>query len=191
MAIKVGNKLIVITGASGSGKTTVSNYLHDNYGVLRVITHTTRPPRQGEQNKIDYYFETQASFAKNHYIESVNYAGNQYCSSREALQRAWRKRRVVSLVLDTKGAEAYVKVMPKQLIVLYVAITDAKILRARLEKRGDTPAAIEQRLQSEEAKRDLAVPAGLKGCAHVILNDSWDEAKQQVDQVLKEELIRK
>lgn len=190
MAIKAGNKLIVITGASGSGKTTVSNYLRDNYGVLRVITHTTRTPRQGERNNIDYYFETPASFAKNHYIESVDYAGHQYGSSREALQRAWRKRRVVSLVLDTKGAEAYVKVMPKQLIVLYVAITNPAILKARLQKRGDTPQAIEQRLKSEEAQRDLAVPTGLKECAHVILNDSWDEARQQVDQVLKRELLR-
>ncbi|WP_125767267.1 guanylate kinase [Lapidilactobacillus wuchangensis] len=189
--MKVGNKLIIITGASGSGKTTVSNYLHDNYGVLRVITHTTRLPRQGEQDKIDYYFETTASFAKNHYIESVDYAGHQYGSSREALQRAWRKRRVVSLVLDTKGAEAYVKVMPKQLIVLYVAITNPEILKSRLQKRGDTPQAIEQRLQSEEAQRDLAVPAGLKESAHVILNDSWAEAQQQVDQVLKKELMRR
>ncbi len=47
--MKAAHKLIVITGATGTGKTTVSAYLRDNYRIHRVMTHTTRPPRTGEQ----------------------------------------------------------------------------------------------------------------------------------------------
>jgi guanylate kinase len=64
--MKAAHKLIVITGATGTGKTTVSGYLRDNYRIHRVMTHTTRPARTGEKNGVDYYFETPASFATKH-----------------------------------------------------------------------------------------------------------------------------
>lgn len=184
------NKLLIITGASGTGKTTVSNYLRDTYGITRVITHTTRPPRANEVDGRDYYFETEASFVQNHYIESVSYAGYHYGSSREALQRAWQQRRLVSLILDTKGAESYAQVMPQQLIVLYLAISDPEILKERIERRGDAPATIKQRLASAESQRDLQVPAALQPLAHVIVNDHWASTKAAVDQLLKNELCQ-
>ena len=183
------NRLIVITGASGTGKTTISRYLRDTYGIQRVITHTTRPPRPGERDGRDYYFETEASFAKKHYIESVSYAGRHYGSSREALQMAWQKRRTVSLVLDTQGAIAYAKVLPRQLTVVYVAISNPQVLAERLKRRGDDPAEIKKRLASQEFKRDLQVPAALAPYAHVILNDDWQTAQKQVDQALKAVLL--
>ncbi|MSE20932.1 guanylate kinase, partial [Lactobacillus parabuchneri] len=72
------NRVFVITGAAGSGKTTVRDYLHDQYKMARVITHTTRAPRANERDGIDYYFEDNESFFDNHFLESVHYAGNYY-----------------------------------------------------------------------------------------------------------------
>lgn len=57
-------RLIIICGATGSGKTTIQNYLASKYGFERVITHTTRAPRKGEEDKKDYYFESEESFLK-------------------------------------------------------------------------------------------------------------------------------
>lgn len=85
--MKAAHKLIVITGATGTGKTTVSAYLRDNYRIHRVMTHTTRPARKGEKNGVDYYFETPASFATKHFIEKVTYAGYEYGSSHESLEK--------------------------------------------------------------------------------------------------------
>lgn len=62
--MKAAHKLIVITGATGTGKTTVSAYLRDNYRIHRVMTHTTRPPRTGEQNGVDYYFVDTGKFCR-------------------------------------------------------------------------------------------------------------------------------
>lgn len=56
------NRVFVITGAAGSGKTTVRDYLHDQYKMARVITHTTRAPRAYERDGVDYYFEDDKSF---------------------------------------------------------------------------------------------------------------------------------
>ena len=186
MGRAIANQLIVITGASGTGKTTISHYLRNHYGIQRVLTHTTRPPRANEVDGRDYYFETEESFKKNHYIESVAYSGYHYGSSREALQKAWQQQPFVSLVLETKGAEAYAQVMPKQIIVLYVTVSDPQVLLDRLKRRGDVPQEIEKRLASAEFKRDLQVPTALKSIAHVIVNDTFEQAQAQVDQLLKE-----
>lgn len=107
------NKVIVITGASGTGKTTISRYLEDKYRIPHVITHTTRAPRTGEKNGVDYYFETKESFDKNHFLEQVEYSGNKYGSSVEGLEQAWQKSPLVSIVVDSKGAIAYQKRYPE------------------------------------------------------------------------------
>ncbi|WP_270330278.1 guanylate kinase [Lapidilactobacillus dextrinicus] len=188
MSKTVANKLFIITGASGTGKTTISHYLRDNYGIQRVITHTTRPPRANELDGRDYYFETEASFKQNHYIEAVSYSGYHYGSSREALQKAWHKQPFVSLVVETKGAEAYAQVMPQQIVVLFITVSNPEVLLPRLEARGDQPVEIEKRLASAESKRDLQVPAALKSIAKVINNDHWATAKQQIDEIIKTEI---
>ncbi|WP_125608399.1 guanylate kinase [Lapidilactobacillus bayanensis] len=188
MSKTVTNKLFIITGASGTGKTTISNYLRDNYGIQRVITHTTRPPRANELDGRDYYFETETSFSQNHYIESVSYSGYHYGSSREALQRAWRRQPYVSLVVETKGAEAYAQVMRQQIVVLFMTVSNPEVLLPRLEARGDQPTEIEKRLASAESKRDLQVPPALQSIAKMINNDNWLAAKQQVDAIIKAEI---
>jgi guanylate kinase len=66
------------------------------------MTHTTRPRRHNEVEGVDYAFETPQSFAANHYIEDVTYAGYQYGSSYESLYAAWDKAAFASIVLDTK-----------------------------------------------------------------------------------------
>ena len=63
--------VVVITGAPGTGKTTVRNYLTQKYGMSKILTHTTRPKRQGEVHGVDYYFETDESFDQNHFLEHV------------------------------------------------------------------------------------------------------------------------
>ena len=80
------NKYVfIVTGAAGSGKTTVANYLQDHYGMHRVITHTTRLPRPGEQDGVDYHFETPNSMKKLHLLEQVTYDQFQYGYSLECL----------------------------------------------------------------------------------------------------------
>jgi len=179
------HKLIIITGATGTGKTTVSQYLTENYHIKRVMTHTTRPKRVGEVNGVDYYFETPASFATKHYIEDVTYAGYQYGSSHESLDKAWKKAPFVSIVLDTAGAITYAHNIPDDIVVLYLTIKDPNVLRKRLLSRGDDPQMVAARLASPEFTRDLTLPAELKSFAYEITNDSWAEAQVQIDQFMK------
>ena len=179
------NKVIVLCGAPGSGKTTVRKYLTENFAIETVLTHTTRPKRKGEHDGIDYWFETRETFFENHYLEYVEYDGNLYGSSYESLERAWQKAPVATIVLDTKGAETYLERIPEKTEVVYLCVTDEKVQRERMEQRGDDADKIRRRLASQEAKRDRKLPERLVKHVHVIENDDWEETKVKIQTLLQ------
>ena len=179
------NKVIVLCGAPGSGKTTIRKYLTENFAIEPVLTHTTRPKRKGEHDGIDYWFETRETFFENHYLEYVEYDGNLYGSSYESLERAWQKAPVATIVLDTKGAETYLERIPEKTEVVYLCVTDEKVQRERMEQRGDDADKIRRRLASQEAKRDRKLPERLVKHVHVIENDDWEETKVKIQTLLQ------
>lgn len=177
-------KIIVITGPSGAGKTTVAEYLDQKYQIPKTITHTTRAPRVHEQDGVDYFFETDQSFQKLHLLESVDYAGSKYGSSIEALEKIFEEHDIASIVIDTVGAITYQQELPEQVEVAFVTVSTPHILSQRLVERGDDPKEIEERTVSEVFTRDMQLPKELQGIAHQIKNDDWEEAKQQIDQLI-------
>lgn len=183
-------KIIVITGASGTGKTTISHYLKEKYQIPNVITHTTRMPREGEKNGIDYYFETNKTFSEKHYLEQVEYSGHKYGSSVEGLESMWKKVDLASIVVDTAGAIAYKKKYGKQAVVIFLEL-DLPNLAKRLKKRGDTPDRIIQRINSEEFNRDLKIPQELQGNSYEIVNNDMNATKIRVDEIINELNVRK
>lgn len=171
--------LIVITGASGTGKSTLAKYLKEKLNVLPIITHTTREPRLYETDGVDYYFENEESFFKNHLLENVKYGNYRYGSSKEGLKRAWSKADIVSIVVDSKGARTYLDEYPDNAIVVYLEVKSIKELRERLVKRGDNSEKIEQRLNSEEFLRDIQVPDYLKGDVFIAENSDFEVMKRK------------
>ncbi|GJM48900.1 AAA family ATPase [Weissella soli] len=178
------NYVLVLTGNTGTGKTTVASYLAEHYHIPQVITHTTRAPRTHEVDGVDYYFETAASFPKNHYLEHVTYANNQYGSSWEGLERAWAKHHLIAIVLDTAGAVTYARELGEQAIIIYLTVSNIDNLAMRLVDRGDDVREVKARLSSDEYVRDLAVPSDIKSVAHIIKNDDWNKTTQQVDDII-------
>lgn len=76
------NTLIIISGGSGTGKTSVTNLLIQDPNIVKIITSTTRPKREGEEHGKDYYFISEEVFKqeleKGHFLEHVVYDGNYY-----------------------------------------------------------------------------------------------------------------
>ena len=181
-------KIIVITGASGTGKTTISKYLQDTYHIPSVITHTTRLPRAGEKDGVDYYFETKDSFLKNHYLERVEYSGNWYGSSEESLKKTWEKYDAASIVVDTKGAVSYKEKYGKPAVVIFLEV-DLDTVTQRLADRGDDKDRLQARISSDEFHRDLQIPAELRDNCYKIINNDIEITKKNVENVLKTEKI--
>lgn len=117
------HKVFVITGAAGTGKTTVANYLRKKYDMAKVITHTTRLPRANEKDGVDYYFETRSSMQKRHLLEQVEYDHHLYGSSIEGLENGWRHHQFDVIVLDTKGALTYRAKLGDQAVIIFLTVS--------------------------------------------------------------------
>ncbi|WP_413626934.1 guanylate kinase [Fructilactobacillus vespulae] len=183
--MKSNQHVIVLTGAAGTGKTTIQNYLKQKHQINPVITHTTRKERPGEKNGINYYFENKESFARLHLLEAVNYAGNQYGSSIEGIERALANQNLATIVLDTAGAITYQKKLKEQAKIIFLSVCQADELRDRMISRGDSLAEVEKRINSKEDNRDLSLPDELLDHATVIYNENLDQTLHEVDQIIE------
>lgn len=144
--------LVVVSGPAGSGKSTLVENLIKKHPecACRAITATTRSPRPGEQNEIDYFFLEHDEFTDmieaNEFVEHTTFNGNLYGTPKHSLQTELAKNRVVLLVIEVEGAEAVKALFPQALFIFIVPPTPTE-LRNRLVKRGtESRQDIENRL---------------------------------------------
>ena len=153
------NLLLVLTGTSGSGKTTLcSRFLEEINGTERVITTTTRKPRKGEANGIDYHFETKENFLRRvdngEFLEHASVYNYFYGVSKAALSKCAGQDLIICL--DVHGAQTLkasfdMSEMVHRLITIFVCPATLEDLKHRLIMRGtDDELTIQKRLQTAE-----------------------------------------
>lgn len=143
-------RLLVISGPSGAGKTTVCRVLGEDPGIEVSVSATTRRPRPGEVDGGDYLFLTRAEFnrrrAAGEFIETATYGGNCYGTLRAPVEEALAAGKVVVLVVDTQGARQLRAAGVAGFFIFLRAPVDE--LRRRLRMRGtNTAAEIDARLR--------------------------------------------
>ena len=135
--------MLVIIGASGSGKTEIARILENEYGFTKVVTCTTRPKRSEEKEGVDYHFLTEMEFkhksANNEFLETTIY-NNYYYGT---LYSDIKSNSI--LVLNPDGANALYKTFKDQLKVYYLT-TSVDIRRERMIHRGDNIRDINYRI---------------------------------------------
>ena len=156
--------LLVLSGPSGVGKTTVAHrLLQANANLLRMVTCTTRSPREGEVDGQDYHFLTEADFLAQiragGFLEHAEVYGNRYGTLKSSVQDALAAGRDVLIVNDVQGALTFSAMarqdnaLGKALQTLFIVVSDVSELRARLEERAaDKADTIEERLAIAEAE---------------------------------------
>ena len=149
--------LIVVSGPAGSGKTTLcERMLQEEPKLSRVITSTTRPPRTGEQNGVDYYFFDHDSFeAKieaNAFYEHARVHGNSYGTLKSEVQEQLATGRDLLLNIDVQGADALRKkaitdpLLQNHLATVFIMPPSIEELEKRLRGRAtDTDDEIKRR----------------------------------------------
>ena len=148
--------MLLLVGASASGKTEIAKRLKEKYGIVKAITHTTREPRQGEANAVDYFFVNQDAFLrlkeKNSFVETTVYNGNYYgCSKGQISDNK-------CVVVDPNGLKSFLA-LGDPTVVTFLLVAPAKTRRERMANRGDAPSSIEKRIASDKvlfAKSNLA-----------------------------------
>jgi guanylate kinase len=144
--------MLVLIGASASGKTEITKILIKKYGFKKMITYTTRPMRVGEINGVDYHFITKEEFiakANNHeFLETTLYNDNYYGT---AFKDASFDK---VLIVDPFGANKIVEKMPND-VTLFLLEAPQEVRAQRMLARGDKPEDIKKRLDGDNLYFDV------------------------------------
>jgi guanylate kinase len=180
--------VFVITGPSGVGKGTLIRGLFERMPELELsVSATTREPRPGEREGIDYYFlgpkEFDARVAAGEFLEHAAYSGNCYGTLRCEVERRLRGGAAVVLEIEVQGARQVREAMPEA-VAVFIAPPSLDALRARLVGRGtDSPEAVDERLRTAEREME-AQPE----FAHVVVNDRLEHATDELEGIVRREL---
>ena len=182
---KAAPKVFVITGPSGVGKGTLIRGLLARMPQLELsVSATTRPPRPGERNGVDYHFMTPEEFeahvAAGDFIEHAAYSAHRYGTLRSELERRLAEGEGVVLELEVQGARQVRSAMPDS-VAVFIAPPSREALRARLLSRGtDSPEQVDARLRT--AERELAAQPEF---SHVVVNDRLELAADDLIAIVR------
>jgi guanylate kinase len=180
-------KLVVVSGPSGSGKTTVLRQVFDHASVPLVasVSATTRPPRPGEKDGVDYHFLTEEEFLsrreRGDFVEcfQVFGHGHWYGTLESELSPSLEEGKWVVLEIDVQGAQAVVERCPDA-ITIFVRPSSLKELERRLRGRGtESEEALQRRLT--RARQELALSHRYQ---HEVVNDDIEQAVRQICEIL-------
>jgi guanylate kinase len=178
-------RAVVITGPSGVGKGTLIRHLLDRIPELQLaVSATTRRPRPGEREGVDYHFLSDAEFDERaragDFLEYAEYSGRRYGTLRCELERRVREGVPVVLEIEVQGARQIREAMPEALQV-FIAPPSREALRTRLVGRGtDDPEQVRARL--EVAERELATQGEF---GHVVINDRLEDAVAELVEIVR------
>jgi guanylate kinase len=187
--MKETGRLFVISAPSGAGKTTlIKKVLSRIKTISYSVSHTTRNPRENEQEGLDYFFISPGEFEQKislgRWLEWAKVHDNYYGTSRDFVQKTLERGRSLILDIDVQGARQ-IMASNLDLVSIFILPPSFEILSQRLEKRGtDTKEVIAKRL--ENAKREMAQKNLYQ---YKIVNDDLDIAIEELYSIFKREMV--
>ena len=178
-------RVFVITGPSGVGKGTLIRTLRERLPELALsVSATTRAPRPGEEDGVDYWFLSDADFSRRvdagEFVEHAIYSGRRYGTLRSELERRTAAGVPVVLEIEVQGARQVRQTLPEALQV-FIAPPSLEALRARLVGRGtDDEEQVAARLRV--AEEELAAQHEF---GHVVVNDRLEDAVEQLAAIVQ------
>ena len=179
--------LILISGPSGTGKGTVCDLLRQKHPEISYsISATTRQPRPGEQDGVNYYFYTKEKFREmidqGHLLEWAEVYGNFYGTPKQKVLDRLEAGEDILLEIDTQGALNVMKVMPEGLFI-FLLPPSLEELAARLKGRGtETEESLHRRLGAAVDEIKLATKY-----RYVVVNDKVEDAEETIANIIEAE----
>ncbi len=182
--------LFIVSAPSGGGKTSlVRALLASEPDVKLSISHTTRPPRPGEENGRDYHFISADQFERmaraGEFLESAEIYGNRYGTSRTWISRELERGQDVLLEIDWQGAQQ-VRKLAQGAVSVFILPPSLEALEQRLKGRSqDQPDAIARRLAA--AREEIS---HLREFDYVIINKDFNRAALELASIMRAERLR-
>lgn len=179
--------LILISGPSGTGKGTVCDLLRQKHPEISYsISATTRQPRPGEQDGVNYYFYSREKFqemiSKGQLLEWAEVYGNFYGTPKQQVIDRLEAGEDILLEIDTQGALNVMKLMPDGLFI-FLLPPSLEELASRLKGRGtETEESLKRRLGAAVDEIKLA-----KKYRYVVINDQVEKAQEKIANIIEAE----
>lgn len=179
--------LFILSGPSGVGKGTVRKALFDQSTDLRYsISMTTRAPREGEVDGVDYFFKSRDEFEKliseGQLIEHAEYVGNYYGTPRQYVEQTLEEGKDVFLEIEVQGALKVRENFPQGVFVFLIP-PSLEELKDRIVNRGtETEDKVKNRLLA--AKEEIEM---MDAYDYVVVNDQIDNAVTKVESIVASE----
>ncbi len=183
-SLKREGTLFVVSAPSGTGKTTICRKLLKKYDTLKLsVSYTTRPPRKGEENDIDYTYVTKEKFKKmidnGEFAEWAMVYGNFYGTSLKRLKKLNKDGYDIILDIDTRGAMQLKNTYDKAVYV-FILPPSMQILKDRLvSRKTETADAVKKRLES--AREEISC---YEKYDYIIVNDILKNAYQELESII-------
>lgn len=183
-------KLFVITAPSGAGKTSLIEAVMREDPTLRIsVSYTTRPPRDGEKDGVDYHFVERATFdamqRRGEFLESAEVHGNHYGTSRKVILDAVARGEDLILEIDWQGAQQVRRLYP-DCVGIFILPPSIEELERRMRGRGkDAEGVIRRRL--DNAREELAHAHEFE---YAIINKDFETARRELAEILRNERTR-
>ena len=180
-------KLFVITAPSGAGKTSLIEALMRADPSLRLsISYTTRPPRPGEENGVDYHFVDDAAFLamrnRGEFLENAEVHGYRYGTSKKVIADALACGEDLILEIDWQGAQQVRRIYPG-CVGIFILPPSVEELERRMRARGqDAEAVIRRRL--DNAREELEHAGEFE---YRIINKDFETAQRELAEIIRKE----
>ena len=183
--------LIVLSGPSGVGKGTVraAIFSKGEQKFVYSISATTRQPRTGETDGVDYFFKTREEFEQmiqnKQLLEYAEYVGNYYGTPLEYVENTLATGKDVFLETDVQGAIQVRELMPEG-VFIFLTPPDLNELESRIVNRGtDSDEVIAKRMKTAREELEL-----MKYYDYSVVNDTVDNAVQKIEAIIQTEHLR-
>lgn len=187
MQAQKSNKVIILSGPSGAGKTTLVRLLLEECPAIEFsVSACNRPPRAYEVHGKDYYFISQEKFKElmdqEEFLEYEEvYEGSYYGTLRSEIDRIWEKGKAVALDIDVAGGTRVKRKLGKDALAIFIAPPSIETLKERLKKRStETDESFKKRIAKAEAEMEFR-----KIFDVIIINDTLKEAKEHLVEVVE------
>ena len=176
--------LTVVSGFAGAGKGTIMNTLIRDYpGYALSVSATSRRPREGEKEGVNYFFKTREEFEEmiknDEFLEHAEYVGNYYGTPRAFVEKKLNEGLNVLLEIEIQGAMQIKKAFPDSLLV-FIMPPSAAILKERLTNRGtESPEVIDKRMH-----RAVAESEGIENYDFIVINDEVDKCTETLHNII-------
>ncbi len=191
MEMKKEGLLFVVSGPSGTGKTTLCRAMLKIFPHLHFsVSYTTRPKRPGDENGKDYYFISREDFQmmidRDDFIEWAEIYGHRYGTAKTILERIQGEGRDVILDIDGQGARQVRDQDLRGLFIFILPPSREELQRRLSRRRTEGMAALEERLR--KAKAEMAEAHGYD---YIIINDDLEKARDRLKAIILAEHSRR